>query len=165
MATRAGKRTRLTIDVSPELRQRIKMAAAQRDVSVSQYVVDILEGAVSPEESKLTHGTGIITKETLEQLDRLRERVMRGRPPFTDDSTDIINETRLERTAELERAAGYEPMLSAQEPFVVGTGIVTAEMIEELNRVRKAIMRGRPPFSDDSTDLVNEARMERTEEL
>ena len=37
------KRSRITIDVSPEMRRRIKMAAAQNDLSVGEYVGRILE--------------------------------------------------------------------------------------------------------------------------
>src|SRR5438874_10263053 len=43
------KRSRITIDVSPEMRRRIKMAAAQNDLSVGEYVGRILEENV-PEE-------------------------------------------------------------------------------------------------------------------
>jgi len=32
-----GKRARLTIDISPELRRRIKIAAVQRDLSITDY--------------------------------------------------------------------------------------------------------------------------------
>src|SRR6266702_4603524 len=37
------KRSRITIDISPELRRRIKVAASQRDLSISEYLGRILE--------------------------------------------------------------------------------------------------------------------------
>ncbi len=43
------KRSRITIDISPELRRRIKVAASQRDVSISEYLGDILEENVPDE--------------------------------------------------------------------------------------------------------------------
>ncbi len=42
------RRTHLIIDISPELRRRIKIAAAERDLSVREYVEQILESAVAP---------------------------------------------------------------------------------------------------------------------
>ena len=41
-----GKRTRLMIDISPELRRRIRIAAAQRDLTLKEYVERILEDIV-----------------------------------------------------------------------------------------------------------------------
>lgn len=37
------KRPRISIDVRPELRRRLRVAAARRDVNVSRYVVDAIE--------------------------------------------------------------------------------------------------------------------------
>jgi uncharacterized protein (DUF1778 family) len=37
------KRPRISVDVIPETRRRLRLAAAQRDVSVSQYVVEAIE--------------------------------------------------------------------------------------------------------------------------
>lgn len=45
------KRSRITIDISPELRRRIKMAALQNDQSISEYLGDILEKNVPVEAS------------------------------------------------------------------------------------------------------------------
>src|SRR5690349_19841924 len=45
------RRARLSIDVTPELRRRIKIAAATREVSVREYVETILRQALEAEES------------------------------------------------------------------------------------------------------------------
>jgi plasmid stability protein len=37
------KRTRLTIDVPPEVKRRLRIAAARRDISMRQYVLEVLE--------------------------------------------------------------------------------------------------------------------------
>jgi hypothetical protein len=37
------KRTRLTVDLPAEVRQRLRLVAARRDVSVRQYVLEMLE--------------------------------------------------------------------------------------------------------------------------
>lgn len=39
----SAKRPRLSIDVSPEVRRRVRLAAAKRDLSVRQYVLETLE--------------------------------------------------------------------------------------------------------------------------
>jgi uncharacterized protein (DUF1778 family) len=93
------KRIRLTVDISPEMRRRIKMAAAQRDLTVRDYVVRILEEAV-PGTAEPTQAQQGITPEAVERLFRTRDETMRGRY-FTDDSTDLLREARDERTEEL----------------------------------------------------------------
>ena len=37
------KRTRLTVDIPVELKRRLRLVAAQRDVSIRQYVVETIE--------------------------------------------------------------------------------------------------------------------------
>ena len=39
----AAKRPRISVDVDPEIRHRIRLAAAKRDVSVRQYITDTLK--------------------------------------------------------------------------------------------------------------------------
>ncbi len=39
----ASKRPRISVDVSPELRKRLRLAAARRDTSVGHYVVVAIE--------------------------------------------------------------------------------------------------------------------------
>lgn len=43
MTITTEKRTRLTIDVSPEVKRRLRLAAARRDISMRQYVLEVLE--------------------------------------------------------------------------------------------------------------------------
>jgi len=44
------RRARLSIDVTPELRRRLKVAAATRDLSVREYVETILRQVLEAEE-------------------------------------------------------------------------------------------------------------------
>ena len=39
----SAKRPRISVDVVPEVRRRLRLAAARRDVSVQQYVVEAIE--------------------------------------------------------------------------------------------------------------------------
>ena len=99
-----GKRPRLMIDISPELRRRIKIAAAQKDVSIREYVEDILEQVVPSEEaSKEKRQPRPVSQESLERLLRTREQIIQERQgrPFTD-STEIIRQMREERSEYLE---------------------------------------------------------------
>ena len=98
-----NKRSRLMVDVSPELRRRIKTAAAQRDVSIKQYIVEILEATV-PSDREEVVAEGVVTREAFERLGRVRDIIMKGRV-FSGDSADLIEESRTERTRELEQAA------------------------------------------------------------
>lgn len=45
-----ARRARLSIDVTPELRRRIKVAAASREISVREYVETILRQALEAAE-------------------------------------------------------------------------------------------------------------------
>ncbi len=100
MSNPPTQRTRLTVDVSPDMRQRIRTAAARRDVSVRRYVEDILEAVVPMNENSRSGRGRLVTPETLTIFKKLRETVMRGRR-FSDDSADLIEQGRFERTAEL----------------------------------------------------------------
>jgi hypothetical protein len=72
-----GKRPRLMIDISPELRRRIKIAAAQKDLSIREYVEDILEQVVPPEEVNIEERKPRpVSQESLERLLRTREQII-----------------------------------------------------------------------------------------
>jgi predicted metal-dependent RNase len=95
-AQRNGKRTRLMIDISPELRRRIKVAAAQRDLSVREYVERLLEEAVPAEEQVAGQSGHPITPPMLEHLLKARQAINQGQT--FPDSTEIIRQMREERT-------------------------------------------------------------------
>ena len=65
-------RVRLIIDVPPELRRRVKVAAANQDTSVRRYVAAILDQAVPGSESP-------VTLQDVQRLREVRARIMRGR--------------------------------------------------------------------------------------
>lgn len=101
MAATETRRSRLTIDIPPELRRRIKLAALNRDISVGQYVVSILERTVpTTEELSGREGGWIPTLDDIERLNQVRGLGTQGRR-FTDDSTDLIEQGRAERTSDL----------------------------------------------------------------
>jgi uncharacterized protein (DUF1778 family) len=98
------KRSRITIDISPELRKRIKLAAAQNEMSISDYLGRILEQAVPNEASIIEEEEQPITLEEIENLRRLRKLILQDRQgkPF-EDSAEMIRQMREERTQYLEQ--------------------------------------------------------------
>jgi hypothetical protein len=98
------KRSRITIDISPELRRRIKVAASQRDLSISEYLGDILEENVPEEESIKQRQRKPLTRETLDHVYEVREQIMEhtNRRVF-EDSSEVIRQMREERSQELDQ--------------------------------------------------------------
>jgi|SRR5712692_5844019 len=98
-----GKRPRLMIDINPELRRRIKIAAAQKDLSIREYVEQILEEAVPrvlhEEASTQQQQPHPVSRESVERLLQAHEQMVQerqGRP--SSDSTEIIRQMREERS-------------------------------------------------------------------
>ena len=100
---KSTKRTRVTIKVSPELQQRIKIAASQNHILVSEYLRRILEKAVPNEASMARQEKCLITPEFLEQVYRVRERISRESGGYIfEDSAERVRQQREERTRYLE---------------------------------------------------------------
>ena len=97
------KRSRITIDVSPEMRRRIKLAALQNDLTVGEYVGRILEENV-PTEVNREQQRRPITREAIEGLRQIREQIMQDRNGrLFEDSAELIRQMREERSQELEQ--------------------------------------------------------------
>lgn len=99
-----GGRTRIMVDVSPELRRRIKLAAAQRDLSVREYVTHILDEAVpsAPAEQEQPHRQ--MTREDAERLFTMSAAIRQAHPDVVfEDSTEIVRRMREERSDYLGR--------------------------------------------------------------
>src|SRR5579863_5921630 len=88
------QRTRITFDISPQLRRRIKMAADLEDSSIGEYLSGILEQFV-PEEVHLTQTIRPITQKSLDDFLQIRDELLKERNgvPFSD-STEIIHQMR-----------------------------------------------------------------------
>lgn len=98
-----SKRSRITFDVSPSLRRRIKTAASQQDLSIGEYLGRILDQVV-PEEVDTTEYRQPITHETLKRILQVREQIMQHtNERIFEDSTEMIRQMRNERSRELEQ--------------------------------------------------------------
>jgi len=60
MAFTTKKRTRLTIDVPPEVKRRLRLAAARRDISMRQYVLEVLEERLAEDLPPLMEEEGLL---------------------------------------------------------------------------------------------------------
>jgi predicted metal-dependent RNase len=101
--TNTMKRSRITIDISPELRRRIKVAASQRDLSISEYLGNILEENVPEEMNLIEQDIHPVPPDILEEMDRIRERVIRESKGYIfEDSAEVLRQQREERTQYLE---------------------------------------------------------------
>lgn len=97
------KRSRITIDVSPQLRRRIKIAAVQNDLSIGEYLGEILEHAVPGEASVAQQEQRPISHEAIERLKKISEQIIQDRGgKLFEDSTEMIRQMREERSRYLE---------------------------------------------------------------
>jgi hypothetical protein len=95
----ARKRTRITIDVSPEMRRRIKMAALQNDLSIGEYVGRILEQIVPEEALFKERQHRPVTREAIERLLSFREELIKEtNGVLFEDSAEILRQEREKRT-------------------------------------------------------------------
>jgi hypothetical protein len=90
MAVGRRVRTRLIVDIPPDLRHQLRLAAAEADVSVSALVERLLRQGLE----QTTRGT--LSDADVARLDAARAAVMKGRV-FPDDSTDLLRADRLSR--------------------------------------------------------------------
>jgi len=58
--TKAVKRTRLTIDLPVEVKRRLRLVAAQRDVSIRQYVLETIEKRLEKDWVELAEQEGLL---------------------------------------------------------------------------------------------------------
>ena len=58
--TAVAKRTRLTIDLPAEMKRRLRLVAAQRDISVRQYVLETLEERLAKDWPELVEQEGLL---------------------------------------------------------------------------------------------------------
>lgn len=103
--TTKGKRVRLTLEITPELQQRIQRAAAEHNQTVQGYAEEMLEQAVPAEHGAATRPKteSVVRSEDLDPFQAVRESILKttyGR--LLDDSVEEIRRMREERTLHLE---------------------------------------------------------------
>lgn len=94
----------LIINIHPQLRQRLTMAAAQSNLSLEEYVGRILEQVVPPEANAAQKRSGQLDRVAVEDLKHFREEIRRSHPgQVFEDSVELLRQAREERTRELEQ--------------------------------------------------------------
>jgi hypothetical protein len=94
-----NNKSRFTLDMTPELRTRLKIAAARNGVTMRQYSLSAIEQQLEKE------GVGVLPSGSFghDAVDRARalQRVVFGKRKLTDDSTELIRQAREERAGQL----------------------------------------------------------------
>ncbi len=93
----------LIINIVPELRRRIKIAAAQSNLSEQEYVERILEQVIPSETNFAQRRSGQLNRAAVDDLLRYREEIRRAHPgQVFENSVELLRQAREERTRELE---------------------------------------------------------------
>jgi hypothetical protein len=79
----AKPRPRLTVDISPALKRRIRVAAAAQDVAVSAYIANVLERTVPMTETVGKGSDGTIVSRMIRRAKRLRAEQTQPFTPIT----------------------------------------------------------------------------------
>lgn len=94
----------IIIKLVPELRRRIKKAAARSQLSEQEYIGYILEQVVPSEESAAEEKSGRLNQAAVRDLLHFREEIRRAHSEQTfEDSAELVRQAREERTRELEQ--------------------------------------------------------------
>jgi len=98
------KRSRITFDVSPELRRRIKVVAAQKNLSIGEFLSGIIEQELPDETNFVSQQRHPPTQNMLDELDQISDMIMQEHngKPF-ENVTEEIRQMREERSKELEQ--------------------------------------------------------------
>jgi hypothetical protein len=93
--------SRFTLDMTPELRTRLKIAAARRGVTMRQYSLSAIEQQLEKEKEEV----GVLAPasfhhDAIEKAKGLQRAVF-GKRRLTDDSTGLIRQARKERAGRL----------------------------------------------------------------
>ncbi len=89
--------SRFTLDMTLELRTRVKIAAARRGMSMRQYFISLVEQQLDHEETDVLI-PGNFSRESVQKAKDF-QRAIFGRRRLAQDSTDLIRQAREERTS------------------------------------------------------------------
>jgi len=90
-----SKLSKFTVDLSRGLQRRIKLAASQNGLSMSEYVERVLDKAVSSDTDVTKQVGHPVTREAIERLRHLRQRIWEeNNRQFFEDSTELIRQMR-----------------------------------------------------------------------
>ena len=92
-------KSRFTLDMAPELRTRLKIAAARKGVTMRQYSLSAIEQQLLREGVEV-FAAGSFDRDGIDKAKALQQAVF-GKRRLRDDSTELIQQAREERTSQL----------------------------------------------------------------
>jgi hypothetical protein len=94
-----NNKSRFTLDMTPELRTRLKIAAARKGVTMRQYSLSAIERQLEREEVGVV-ASGRFGYDAIDKAKALQRAVF-GERKLADDSTELIRRAREERESQL----------------------------------------------------------------
>ena len=94
MQMKGNNKSRFTLDMTPELRMRLKIAAARQGITMRQYSLSAIEQQLDREVGVLASGT--FNQDAVEKARTLQKSVF-GKCRLADESTELIRQAREER--------------------------------------------------------------------
>lgn len=94
-----NNKSRFTLDMTPELRTRLKIAAARKGVTMRQYSLSAIEQQLEREEFDVL-ASGSFDHEAVNKARALQQAVF-GKRRLADDSTELIHQAREKRASQL----------------------------------------------------------------
>lgn len=94
-----NNKSRFTLDMTPELRTRLKIAAARKGVTMRQYSLSAIEQQLDREEVEVL-SSSTFNREAVEKAKTLQESVF-GKRRLADESAELIRQAREERVSQL----------------------------------------------------------------
>ena len=138
---------RLTLELAPELRRRLKAAAEREGVSMKRYCQAAIDRVLAQDEANGPAKRGF-NNESIDRLVTLRQEIFGGKK-LPGDSADYIREAREERSKQMDNAIDSPPRKPDHELF--------AELRQEIFKGKK--------LPGDSADYIREAREIRDKDM
>ena len=87
--------SRFTLDMTPDLRMRLKIAAARKDITMREYCLSAIGQQLAREELEVIT-SGNFSSKAIEEAKMLQESIF-GNSRLPDDSAELIRQIREER--------------------------------------------------------------------
>jgi predicted DNA-binding protein len=94
-----NNKSRFTLDMTPELRTRLKIAAARKSITMRQYCLTAIEQQLDREDVGVL-ASGTFNREAVEKASALQKSVF-GKSRLADESAELIRQAREERASQL----------------------------------------------------------------
>ena len=94
-----NNKSRFTLDMTPELRMRLKIAAARKGVTMRQYSLSAIEQQLEREGFEVLT-SGSFDHDAVDKVKALQQEVF-GKRRLADESTELIRQAREKRAGQL----------------------------------------------------------------